>query len=94
MTLDEVFTAGHSVALSRNPLRRAVRIEQPPDKAGIWVVSPGSVPALPAKKRVDAGDLVSKVEGQAREGEWGVDFAHCWCAACTESRRLSQTACD
>lgn len=93
VTLDEVFKAGHSMALIRNPLRRAVEIREPAEAKGFWLVpAPVAVAAL-AKKTVDPDDLDQRVDAKtAASDDWSVDYSHCWCKRCSESRRLSQTS--
>lgn len=93
VTLEEVFKAGHSMALIRNPLRRAVEIRQPTEQAGFWLVPPPVAVAGLAKKAIDPDDLEKQVDPRdVKSDDWGVDYAHCWCKRCSESRRLSQTS--
>ena len=87
VTLDEIFSSGHSVGMIRNPLRRAVK-----DREAFWIISPAAAAAFLRKKQVDPSELKDKVDPDAANGDWMVDYAHCWCRRCSESRRLSQTS--
>ena len=92
MKLEEIFARGHGVALGRNPVRRVVKLTQPADKAGFWLVRMSALPGLVVKRRVEPEDLDARLPAdQSASDGWGEDFAHCWCEKCNETRLLSQT---
>lgn len=91
MKLPEIFAQGHGMAVARNPMRRVVRIDQPAERVGYWVVSPSALPAIGVRKKAEQGDLLARLAPTDEAAEWQIDHAHCWCAKCVESRRLSQT---
>ena len=72
-----------------------VKLEEPADQAGYYIVKPEALAGLVVKKAVQPAELLSKVEEPlASASNWVVDHVHCWCARCAESRRMSQTHCD
>lgn len=91
MKLEEIFAQGHGVALTRNPVRRVVKLSGPPDKAGFWLVRMKALPGLVVKRRAEPEDLDGRLPADQAGGDWSVDFAHCWCERCNETRLLSQT---
>ena len=95
MMLEEIFEHGHRVGLARNPARRVVRLEDPADAAGYYIVKPAALAGLVVKKSVTQNEVLTKVEEPlASASNWVVDHVHCWCPRCAESRRMSQTHCD
>ena len=95
MTLAEVFAQGHTVATSRAPRRYVVACAHPPAPQGWWVVRPEAIAGVAFRRVVSDGDLGGSLGANDVRAEiWAVDDGHCWCAGCSEGRKLLETQSD
>lgn len=95
MTLAEVFSAGHRVAVSKGARRTVVLAANPPAPEGWWLVREDALPAVVYKKAVGPGDLAGSLGAvDMTANHWDADDEYCWCQNCSNSRRMFETQGD
>lgn len=95
VTLAEVFQAGHRVATIQGTPRYVVFCPAPPAPAGYWLVQAKAMPAVVYSKQVAVKDLAGSLGAtDMQASHWTPDATHCWCPACSDSRKMFETQSD
>jgi hypothetical protein len=92
MKLEDVFKQGHSVAVTRGPLRRVVHCPNTQGTTGMWPVADDALEAVVFRKKVEPGDLAGTLSDADKAADtWSADEDHCWCEECHATRKMLET---